>query len=1115
MLGEVLGHYRIVKKIGSGGMGEVYRARDDQLDRDVALKILPSGALPDEATRKRFRQEALILAKLNHPNIATIHEFGSQEGVDFLVMELIPGKSLREIISQGPMAEKQIQRLGIQLADGLATAHRHNIVHRDLKPANIMVTSDGRLKILDFGLAKLVQDACPDVTLSSTKGDAVPGTLPYMAPEQVKGDPVDVRTDIYATGAVLYEMSTGQRPFVEANSARLLESILHKSPRPPRELNRRLSFAVQAIILKALEKLPEDRHHSIEEIRLELERLAASSGGQSSVAPEQSELAPLEMGYVLSIDLPQYSSLPMDEQRLRLRELHRIARNTAEFVHASSVDQLIPLQSGDGMTLVFSEDPESPMRCAVEVSRAIRTRSEIKLRMGVHSGPIYHVSGTNEPKAVAGAGVDLAQRVMDCGEPGHILVSQSVADVLGQLSNWSSAFHDLGEVEVQRGVYFHLFNFYMGGIGNPEPPKLKAVNTPTVAEAQQQMVPRSASGASQEIREEQKILTAGETDSTQSHSVQITVPEVPRWAWLSLVGSILIVGVLTLSAPLRQSMIDLFSHGAIPPTGIPSLQEGKHVIVLPFDVQGDRDTLGFVSEGLEEELSRRLSALPTLHVVSASSVKEQAKQQKVDLHGPVENIGRNFGVNLIVHGTIQQSGGWVRIDVDFDDVANARRLLNVPFSYPAAAMSLLDVEDQVHTSILKVLKLKPNVQERTRAASPTSNKDAYDHYLQGRYITSLHADGSGIRTAIELYERAIQKDSRFALAYVGLSDACRSMYRQTNEPAWVHKALENAQRAQKLNDALPEVHLALGDAFRQLGESGQAVAEFNRAKDLSPNSDLPWLRLGLAYEDSGQHDEAIEAYVKATQLDPYSLVDRNELGGAYFNYGEYEKALAQFHRVTELDPRNYYGYMNIGAVHLARGKYEESIEDSKKALEVAGDDAPDDADIHSNLGTAYFYLKRYGDSVRENEKAVKIRANDYVLVGNLADAYRWSEKRKKAAETYEAAIELASKQLELNPRSTDALGSLALSYAKIGNLARAAECVRKARLIDPSRPELIFYEATVRVIAKQQSPAMDSLRLALEKGYPPQLMELDPEFGKLHANPEFERLLREHSRKSN
>jgi tetratricopeptide (TPR) repeat protein len=205
--------------------------------------------------------------------------------------------------------------------------------------------------------------------------------------------------------------------------------------------------------------------------------------------------------------------------------------------------------------------------------------------------------------------------------------------------------------------------------------------------------------------------------------------------------------------------------------------------------------------------------------------------------------------------------------------------------------------------------------------------------------------------------------------------------------------------------------------------------------------------------------------------------------------------------------------MNTGAVHLAQGKYEESIQELERALDVAPGD--DDPAIHSDIGSAYFYLKRYTDSVKENEKAVKISPNDYTIVGNLADAYRWSKRRKKAAETYTTAIDLATRQLELNSRNTDALGGLALFYAKNGDLPRATDCIRRARLIDPSNSELIFDEATVRMIAKQPSQAVESLRLALEKGYSPNLVEVDPEFSTLQSDPNFEKLVKEYSRKSN
>src|ERR1700677_2784480 len=170
MIGQTLGHYRIIEKIGAGGMGEVYRAHDEQLERDLALKVLPTGTLANESARKQFRKEALALAKLNHPNIETIYEFSSADGMDFLAMELIPGHTLSEKLKNGPLDEREIVRLSLQVADGLAAAHLQGIVHRDLKPGNLMITQEGRLKILDFGLARLLRDTVePDVTRSITK----------------------------------------------------------------------------------------------------------------------------------------------------------------------------------------------------------------------------------------------------------------------------------------------------------------------------------------------------------------------------------------------------------------------------------------------------------------------------------------------------------------------------------------------------------------------------------------------------------------------------------------------------------------------------------------------------------------------------------------------------------------------------------------------------------------------------------------------------------------------------------------------------------------------------------------------------------------------------------
>jgi len=277
LVGQTLGHYGILEQIGAGGMGEVYRAHDEQLDRDVALKVLTSGVLADDGARKRFRKEALSLAKLNHPNIATVFEFGGQGGIDFLVTEYIPGVTLDAKLATGALPEKEVVRLGTQLAEGLEAAHQQGVIHRDLKPGNLRVTPEGRLKVLDFGLAQLMPHASPmGLTVTLTQSQEVTGTLPYMAPEQLRGGAPDFRSDIYAAGAVLYEMATGRRPFEDKLSTTLIDNILHKSPPAPGQFNPALSPRLEDIILKCLEKDPDNRYQSVRELLVDLRRLSTA-----------------------------------------------------------------------------------------------------------------------------------------------------------------------------------------------------------------------------------------------------------------------------------------------------------------------------------------------------------------------------------------------------------------------------------------------------------------------------------------------------------------------------------------------------------------------------------------------------------------------------------------------------------------------------------------------------------------------------------------------------------------------------------------------------------------------------------------------------------------------
>ena len=278
LVGRTLGHYRILAKIGEGGMGEVYRAHDERLDCDVAIKVLPPGSVSDESARKQFQKEARALARLNHPNIAIVHHFDTQQGVDYLVMEYIPGTTLSEKLAQAKLAEKEVIRLGVQLAEGLSAAHEHGVIHSDVKPSNLRLTEDGRLKILDFGLAKLRLPVTTTATTESfSEKRSVAGTLPYMAPEQLLAGEVDARTDIHAAGCVLYEMATGKRPFAEVETSKLISAILNRTPLSPATINPGLPAELERIIGKCLEKEPENRYQSARELAIDLRRLQAAT----------------------------------------------------------------------------------------------------------------------------------------------------------------------------------------------------------------------------------------------------------------------------------------------------------------------------------------------------------------------------------------------------------------------------------------------------------------------------------------------------------------------------------------------------------------------------------------------------------------------------------------------------------------------------------------------------------------------------------------------------------------------------------------------------------------------------------------------------------------------
>jgi eukaryotic-like serine/threonine-protein kinase len=287
VIGEVISRYRVLEELGAGGMGVVYRAHDEHLDRDVAIKVLRPGALNDDEARRRFRDEARVLSRLSHPGISTIFDFDSRDGLDYLVMELVEGRTLDRVLEAGPLPEAELASTGAQIAEALAAAHEQGVIHSDLKSANVMVSSKGKVKLLDFGLARL---CCIATVTGDTVTDAaigpVAGTIAYMSPEQLLGRELDERADLFSLGIVLYEMVTGQLPFSGSTALDTLHAIAFEETRPVTALRANLPPSLQRIISRCLRKRAQDRYKDARELAGELKSVQREiESGVSSKAP--------------------------------------------------------------------------------------------------------------------------------------------------------------------------------------------------------------------------------------------------------------------------------------------------------------------------------------------------------------------------------------------------------------------------------------------------------------------------------------------------------------------------------------------------------------------------------------------------------------------------------------------------------------------------------------------------------------------------------------------------------------------------------------------------------------------------------------------------------------
>ena len=527
----------------------------------------------------------------------------------------------------------------------------------------------------------------------------------------------------------------------------------------------------------------------------------------------------LEIGHVLFMDLVGYSKLLLDEQREQLQRLTEIVRDTEQVRAAEAADKLIRLPVGDGMALVFFSSPEAPVRCAIQISERLKQYPQLKLRMGIHSGPVNEVRDVNDRANVAGAGINMAQRVMDCGDAGHILLSKRVAEDLAHSRQWRGYLHDLGECAVKHGVPIFLVNLYTDEIGNAQSPE--------------------------KVKQWQSEQAAQAVDQSST----------PPRKHVLIAGAVLLIAIASFGVWLY------FKQAAVT-----SLGPEKTIAVLPFqNFSPDKDN-AFFADGVQDDILTSLAKIKDLRVTSRSSVMKFRDVAEQNLR----QIGKALGVANVLEGSVRREGDRVVVNVQLVDAQSARQIW--ANRYDRTLADSLGLQGELASEIADALRATLSTDEQARVTTkPTQNPDAYVFYLRANQL-SRNPDTllEDYKAAEQLYVQAIALDPNFALAHARLASVCAEIFHYY-EPTedWKTKALTEAQIALRLQPDLAEAHLALGQCIYWMDQDYErALEQFDIASRLSP-SDGDIVRLIAAIKRrQGKWKQALEEYERVAKLDP-------------------------------------------------------------------------------------------------------------------------------------------------------------------------------------------------------------------------------------------------------